>query len=211
MTRYGMVIDLRRCIGCDTCTIACKATNATQRGTMWNRVLKYESGKYPNSRINFLPITCMHCQEPECEKVCPTGATHRRDDGIVTVDYDKCIGCRYCMVACPYAARYFLDKARTYYPNYVTAYEELNLDKNELGAVQKCNFCLERVEQGLQPACVVSCPTSARFFGDLDDADSEVSRLIRERDGFVLNPELNTKPSVYYLPSEQRVTTEEPR
>ena len=202
MTRYGMVIDLRRCIGCDTCTIACKATNATSRGIMWNRVLKYETGKYPDSKLNFLPITCMHCQEPECEKVCPTGATTRREDGIVIVDRDKCIGCRYCMVACPYAARYFFDESRTYYPQYTTAYEKMKQEDRELGTVQKCDFCLERVEQGLQPACVVACPTSARFFGDLDDPDSEVSRLIQERNGFVLNPELGTSPSVHYLPSE---------
>lgn len=202
MTSYGMVIDLRRCIGCDTCTIACKATNATSRGIMWNRVLKYETGKYPDSKLNFLPVTCMHCQEPECEKVCPTGATTRREDGIVIVDRDKCIGCRYCMVACPYAARYFFDESRTYYPQYTTAYEKMKQENRELGTVQKCDFCLERVEQGLQPACVVACPTSARFFGDLDDPDSEVSRLIKERDGFVLNPELGTSPSVYYLPSE---------
>ena len=202
MTRYGMVIDLRRCIGCDTCTLACKAANATPRGTVWNRVLKYETGKYPNSRLNFLPITCMHCEEPECEKVCPTGATSKREDGIVVVDSEKCMGCRYCMNACPYAARYFYDQLYTYYPQHITAYEKIKRENGELGAVQKCDFCLERVEQGLQPSCVVSCPTSARFFGDLDDPDSEVSRLIRERNGFVLNPELGTNPSVYYLPAE---------
>ena len=202
MTSYGMVIDLRRCIGCDTCTIACKATNATSRGIMWNRVLKYETGKYPNSQLNFLPITCMHCEEPECEKVCPTGATTKRDDGIVVVDSDKCVGCRYCMVACPYAIRYFFDELQTYYPDHITPYEEIGYKKHKLGTVQKCDFCLERVEQGLQPACVAACPANARFFGDLDDSDSEVSKLIKERKGFVLNPELGTKPSVYYLPRD---------
>lgn len=202
MTRYGLVIDLKRCIGCDTCTIACKAVNATSRGIMWNRVLKYETGKYPNSQLNFLPITCMHCEEPECEKVCPTGATTKRDDGIVVVDSDKCVGCRYCMVACPYAIRYFFDELQTYYPDHITPYEEIGYKKHKLGTVQKCDFCLERVKQGLQPACVVACPANARFFGDLDDPDSEVSKLIRERKGFVLNPELGTKPSVYYLPRD---------
>lgn len=202
MVRYGMVIDLKRCIGCDTCTIACKAVNATSRGIMWNRVLKYETGKYPHSRLNFLPVLCMHCEEAECEKVCPTGATTRREDGIVTVDNDKCIGCRYCMVACPYAARYFADKLYTYCPGHVTSYEKIGYKKHKLGTVQRCNFCLERVEQGLEPSCVLSCIGNARFFGDLDDPDSEVSKLIKERRGFVLNPELDTKPSVYYLPMD---------
>ena len=201
MTKYGLVIDLKRCIGCDTCTIACKAANATSRGIIWNRVLKYETGKYPYSQLNFLPVTCMHCEEAECEKVCPTGATIKREDGIVVINSDKCVGCRYCMVACPYATRYFFDKLRTYYPGHVTSYETIGYTKHKLGTVQKCNFCLERIEQGLQPACVVSCPANARFFGDLDDPDSEVSKLIKERKGFVLNPELGTEPSVYYLPT----------
>ena len=106
------------------------------------------------------------------------------------------------MVACPYAANYFLDRLHTYYPQHVTSFEKIKRDEHEIGAVQKCDFCLERVEQGLQPACVLSCPTSARFFGDLADPDSEVSTLIREKEGFVLNPELGTKPTVYYLPAD---------
>ena len=164
--------------------------------------MKYETGKYPDGKLNFLPIICMHCEEPECEKVCPTGATIRRDDGIVVIDSDKCMGCRYCMVACPYAARYFLDKVYTYYPQHMTICEKISQRDYELGAVQKCDFCLERIEQGLEPVCVVACPVSARFFGDLENPNSDVSGLIREREGFVLNPELGTKPSVYYLPRE---------
>ena len=199
MTRYGMVINLKRCIGCDTCTMVCKATNATSRGVVWNRVLKYETGKYPCSRQHFLPVTCMQCEEPECQKVCPTGATIKREDGIIVIDSAKCMGCRYCMVACPYAARYFLDKLHPNYPQHVTSYEKVNWEKYELGTVEKCNFCVERIERGLQPACIASCPTSARFFGDLDDPDSEVSKLVREKGSFVLNPELDTKPAVHYL------------
>jgi Fe-S-cluster-containing dehydrogenase component len=203
MARYGMAIDLKRCIGCDTCTLACKSANATQRGILWNRLLKYETGHYPNSRLLFLPVGCMHCEEPLCKKVCPTGATSRRADGIVVIDSTKCIGCRYCMVACPYSARYFSDGVYSYYPHDVTPFEQDKGKKYPAGTVQKCNFCLERVEQGLEPACVVSCPTNARFFGDLDNPASEISRLIKEKKGFVLNPELNTKPSVYYLPRER--------
>lgn len=202
MTRYGMVIDLKRCVGCDTCTIACKATNATTRGILWNRVLKYETGKYPNSRLKFLPVACMHCKKPECEKVCPSGATIKREDGIVVVDNDKCIGCRYCMIACPYASRYYFNEVRNYYTGYVTPYEEIGYQKHKLGTVEKCDFCVDRVERGLEPSCVVSCTGNARFFGDLDDSGSEVSRLIKDRGGFVLNPEMNTEPSIYYLPSD---------
>ncbi len=203
MPRYGLVIDLKRCIGCDACSIACKAENATSRGIMWNRVLKYETGKYPDSRLNFLPITCMHCEDPECVKVCPTGASTKREDGIVVIDSDKCVGCRYCMIACPYATRYFFDELRSYYPEHMTPYEKEGYQKHKLGTVQKCDMCQSRVERGLQPACVEVCPAEARFFGDLDDPDSEVSRLIREREGFVLNPEFGTKPSVYYLPKDE--------
>jgi len=202
MARYGMVIDLKRCVGCDTCSIACKAISATTRGILWNRVLKYETGKYPNSKLHFLPVACMHCKEPECEKVCPTGATIKSEDGIVVVDNDKCIGCRYCMIACPYGSRYFYNEVRSYYPGHVTPYEEIGSQKHKLGTVEKCDLCVDRVECGLEPSCVVSCTGNARFFGDLDDPDSEVSRLIKEREGFVLNPEMDTEPSLYYLPSD---------
>lgn len=183
--------------------MACKAANATSRGVMWNRVFKYETGKYPNGKLNFLPVTCMHCEEPECEKVCPTGATTKREDGIVVIDSNKCVGCRYCMVACPYATRYFLDKLHTYYPYHLTSYEKIGYPKHKLGTVQKCDMCLTRLKRGLQPACVVACPGNARFFGDLDNLESEVSKLIKERGGFVLNPELGTRPSVYYLPKDE--------
>ncbi|MFC1910538.1 4Fe-4S dicluster domain-containing protein, partial [Chloroflexota bacterium] len=178
MARYGMVIDLKRCVGCDTCTMACKAANATTRGILWNRVLKYESGKYPYSKLNFLPMLCMHCKEPECEKVCPTGATSKRADGIVVVDNDKCIGCQYCMLACPYASRYYFNKVNTYYPKHITPFEEIGYKKHKLGTVEKCDFCAERLERGEDPSCVVSCTGHARYFGDLDKPDSEVSLLI---------------------------------
>lgn len=199
MARYGMVIDLKRCIGCDTCTIACKAENATPRGVLWNRVLKYETGVYPDSRLHFLPLICMHCDEPECEKVCPTGATKKREDGIVVIDSNKCMGCGCCILACPYASGSFLDKIHTYYAGHITPFEEIGYTKHKVGTVEKCDFCLERVVQGLQPKCVTACMGKARVFGDLDDPNSEVSRLIRERGGFTISSEMGTKPSCYYL------------
>jgi len=203
MTRYGMVIDLARCVGCDTCSIACKAEKTTPRGVQWNRVLKYETGVYPKSRRHFLPMQCMHCAEPECKKVCPTGAISKRDDGIVVIDGDKCMGCRYCVLACPYASPHNLDRRCTYDEGYVTPFEKADHQKHRAGTSEKCDFCLSRVEKGLEPACVASCVAKARFFGDLTDQESEVSRLIKERNGFVLNPEMKTDPSCYYLPRRE--------
>jgi molybdopterin-containing oxidoreductase family iron-sulfur binding subunit len=145
----------------------------------------------------------MHCEDPPCEKICPTGATQKREDGIVFVDYNKCMGCRACMIACPYQARYFLAELRPYYDGQgLTPYEELGYPTNGYvpGTVTKCNFCMERVDAGKEPACVANCPGRARYFGDLEDPDSEVSRLIRDRRGFQLHPEFGTNPSVFYLP-----------
>ena len=198
--KYGMVIDLKRCIGCDTCTVACRAENATSKGVLFNRVHKFEVGKYPHSKLGFLPVTCMHCGKPECEKQCPTGATKQREDGIVVIDAEKCMGCQYCVVTCPYSVRYYLDEIKPYVKGSETPYEKKGKKKHKKGAVEKCDFCLKRVEKGLDPACVTSCIANARHFGDLDDPNSEVSKLIALRRGYTLNPELGTEPSVYYLP-----------
>ncbi|MEK7848846.1 MAG: sulfate reduction electron transfer complex DsrMKJOP subunit DsrO [Chloroflexota bacterium] len=199
--RYGMVIDLKRCIGCYGCQIACKAENATPPGVFWARVLKQEAGKFPAVRRSSLPLLCMHCQDPACQQVCPTGATTKRPDGIVVVDADKCVGCRYCMMACPYNARYFHAKERAYFgQGLLTQYEKAGYPNHPTGVVEKCHFCYHRLEKGLEPACVANCMALARFFGDLDDPHSEVSRLIREKRGQQLHSELGTDPSVYYLP-----------
>ena len=202
MVRYGMVIDLRRCIGCRACVVACKQGNATPPGVFWTRVMSYEEGVYPNAKLRFLPILCMHCKEAACVKVCPTGATTKRDDGIVIVDSKKCVGCRYCIIACPYSVRFFVPKKpKGYYPGKgYTPYEEVRYREHEWGVVQKCNFCLSRVEKGEEPLCVQTCPASARYFGNLDDPNSVVSQLIVKRRGYQLRAELGTDPSVYYLP-----------
>ncbi|MBI2954525.1 MAG: 4Fe-4S dicluster domain-containing protein [Chloroflexi bacterium] len=199
--RYGMVIDLKRCIGCYGCQAVCKVENATPPGVFWARVMKREFGKYPNVRRVNLPLLCMHCREPECVKACPSGATVQREDGIVYVDETKCVGCRYCLMACPYGSRFFHAKERYYFEGYgATPFEEWGYRRHPTGVVSKCDFCRHRVDQGLEPACVANCMTKARHFGDLDDPQSEVSRLIRDRGGSQLYPELGTDPSVYYLP-----------
>lgn len=200
--RYGMVIDLKRCVGCFGCQLACKAENGTRPGTLWGRVVKREFGRFPNVRRISLPLLCMHCETPPCAAVCPTGATVKRPDGIVVIDAERCVGCRYCMMVCPYNARYYQEQELFYFPEQgPNPYEQAAYRRHPLGVVEKCDFCLSRLERGLEPACVANCMTKARFFGDLDDPESEVSRLIREEGGFQLHPELGTGPSVFYLPA----------
>ncbi len=198
--RMGMAIDLKRCIGCHSCTAACKLENATPPGVFWARVLEKESGKYPRAKRTFVPVLCNHCQDAPCLRACPSGATTQRGDGVVLVNQEKCIGFKACMEACPYEARFFLEEVGGYYPSGLTPFEEVGYRRHQKGTVSKCTFCADRVAKGLEPACVQTCPSVARVFGDLDDPESEVSRLIRERNSMQLRPELGTQPSVYYLP-----------
>jgi len=195
-----MVIDLQRCIGCNSCTVACRAEHGTPAGIHYHRVEKYEIGKYPSARMKFLPIPCMHCQDPPCLKVCPTGATYQREDGLVLIDDDKCMGCRYCVLACPYENRQFLSAINGYFEGHnPTPYEMLKHEDFEKGTVVKCDFCADRLAEGKLPACVETCPAQARYFGDLDDPESEVSQLIAAHGGTRLKEELGTNPSVYYI------------
>ena len=207
--RYGMAIDLRRCVGCEACTIACKQENHTPPGVAYAKVIKQETGTYPHVRRTFLPVLCNHCDDPPCVPVCPVGATWKREeDGIVVVDYEVCIACRYCVTACPYGARYF-DFGDNYYepmsafeeqpsPEYGKSWDRRN-GGSPIGNVRKCTFCLHRLARGEEPACVQTCMARARIFGDLNDPDSEVARLIAERRHFRLKEELGTGPNVYYL------------
>ena len=205
MPRYGMVIDLKRCYGCYACVMACKVKNHTPPGVFWARVLKGESGTYPNTVRQALPVLCNHCEEPSCQEVCPTGATMTLDGGIVVVDQDKCMGCKYCIMACPYGARYSVDKWESYFPAGIplSPYEEFSkkfwAEKSGVGTATKCDFCRDRLDEGKLPACVDACPAHARVFGDLDDPESEVSILLRTHKGTPLNPELGNQPKVYYL------------
>jgi Fe-S-cluster-containing dehydrogenase component len=212
-----MVIDLLRCIGCYGCQLACKAENATPPGVFWARVEFEEVGKYPHSGKLMLPLLCFHCEEAPCVDVCPTGASQKREDGIVFVDGDVCIGCRYCMMACPYGARYFYENQRSYFPGHLTPFEEVGYPQHQEGTVLKCTFCKHRVDEGVKrglkpgvdrdatPACVTNCMTKARYFGDLEDPESVVSQLVASGQAFQINPEQGTNPSVYYLPPQRPV------
>jgi molybdopterin-containing oxidoreductase family iron-sulfur binding subunit len=205
MARYGMVIDLKRCYGCYACMMACKTKNFTPPGVFWARVLKGEEGTFPNTVRQALPVLCMHCEDPSCVEVCPTGATFMQEDGIVVVNKETCMGCKSCLMACPYGARYTVDSWESYFPDGLplSPYEEFAKQRWEedsgCGVATKCDFCKDRIPDGKDPACVEACPANARTFGDLDDLDSEVSVLIRRHRGQQLNPELGNNPKVYYL------------
>lgn len=201
MTRWGMVLDLARCIGCNACTVACKIENGTPPDSYWARVYTEETGTYPDTKTTYVPALCNHCEDAPCVTVCPTKASYKRDDGIVMIDQNLCIGCRACMMACPYSNRFYLRKGvlETGYHGERTDFEELKWALFQEGTVNKCTFCAHRVDEGLEPACVITCPTDARIFGDLADEDSNVSVLIRERNGRQPSPELGTNPSVYYV------------
>ncbi len=199
--KYGMVIDLRRCIGCNACTIACKQQYGTPPGIFYSHVNITEAGVYPNARQTPLPVLCNHCEDAPCVDVCPTGASVKQTNGIVTIDASICIGCRYCMVACPYNVRQFIgSESQGYYPDKeLVPYEKVMYANHQVGTVEKCSFCATRVAAGELPACVLTCPGQARFFGDLDDPTSEVSKLILANNAKPLNEEAGTKPNVYYI------------
>jgi phenylacetyl-CoA:acceptor oxidoreductase subunit 1 len=211
MTRWAMVADLERCVGCQTCTAACRHANATSPAVQWRKVLDVESGVYPDVRRTFVPVGCQHCDDPPCMHVCPTTATRKRADGIVTIDYDLCIGCAYCDVACPYQARFKIDAAHFAYDRAAMPNEIAREDPSLIGVAQKCTFCVARIDTGLArglrpgsdpeatPACVNSCIATALHFGDVDDPDSNVSRLLREQKHFRMHEEVGTGPRFYYL------------
>lgn len=190
--RKAMVIDLDRCIGCNACAVACKAEHGVRLGGFRSWVSEEEVGTYPSVTREFLPRLCNHCKNAPCQKVCPTGATSRRSDGIVMVDQSRCIGCRHCMEACPYNARYFNSQ---HDPK-----DEQNWFKARThGTVDKCDFCSRRVDAVGEPACVGTCPGSARIFGDLEDPGSRVSQLLKASSSATLLEDLGTEPSVFYI------------
>jgi molybdopterin-containing oxidoreductase family iron-sulfur binding subunit len=204
--RYGMVIDLTRCVGCNSCTVACKQANGIPSGVFWSKVMLYETGGFPQARLLFLPMLCMHCQEAPCLEACPTGATYRGEGGLVLVDDDRCVGCRYCIMACPYEARSYNTRSpREYYPGQgMTEFEDVSIGQHPKGAIEKCTFCAPRLAEGKLPACVVTCPSEARIFGNLDDPESEVSKLVASGRAKPRLEEQGTRPSVFYIELETK-------
>jgi len=204
--QYGMTIDTKRCIGCHTCAVACKIENNLSQNTWWNRTLTVggdemdtAGGSFPRVSMSFITLACQHCKNPACVKVCPVGATYKDEEtGVVFQDYDRCIGCRYCMAACPYnGVRNFSWEEPQPVVDHATGGESVTpLQKN---TVNKCTLCRHRLAQGLEPACISTCPERAREFGDFDDPDSTVSRQLLERSNFQLLPEKDTDPSVHFL------------
>ena len=203
---YGFVIDQQRCIGCHTCAVACKIENNLPDVVWWNRILTdggaemdIPAGEFSNTTIDYIPVNCQHCENPACTKVCPVGATYKDENtGIVRQDVDKCIGCRMCMSACPYTGVRSFNWEE---PSHVLdiAIGDANAPDHQKHTVEKCTMCWHRVAQDEEPACIEACPGRARFWGDLDDPNSEVAKLVKSRSTKQLLADEGTNPSVYYL------------
>lgn len=182
--RYGFAIDQRTCIGCHACTVACKTEHQIPVGQFRTWVKYVDSGRFPNSTRDFAVLRCNHCTDAPCVRICPTKALFTRDDGIVDFDSERCIGCKSCLQGCPYDAIYLDEQTHT---------------------AAKCNFCAHRIDQNLEPACVVVCPTHSIWVGDLDDPDSGISKLITTNPVTVRAPEQHTGPNVFYLGADRAV------
>ncbi len=177
MARYAMAIDTKRCVGCADCVVACQTENNVPIGYCRDWIVEETVGVYPELQMEIRSERCNHCENSPCVRCCPTSASHYEEGGFVLVDHDECIGCKACIASCPYDARYVHPK----------------------GYVDKCTFCIHRVKEGKDPACVSVCPTRAMIFGDLDDPMSEISISLKKRKYKTLIPEAGTKPHVYYL------------
>lgn len=210
--KWAMVIDLRKCTGCNGCNIACVTENKLPPGISYRPVMTETQGTFPNVSRRFIPRPCMQCDDPPCVEVCPVSATYKRPDGIVAIDYDKCIGCRYCITACPYSARSF--DSGYFYSDFnggvrqpyellpSPEYGEERVRKegaSPIGNARKCTFCIHRIERGELPACTVSCFGRATYFGDMNDPESLVSELIAQPNVMRLKEELGTNPKVFYI------------
>lgn len=232
MPRWGMVIDLDKCTGCNACVVACKAENnippadperiGPNRDISWIELLTIVEGEYPNVKRRVIPRPCMQCDNPPCTKVCPVYATYKNEDGLVAQIYARCIGCRYCTNACPYTAKYF-NWFEPRWPAEMVNLLNPDVSVRPKGVVEKCTFCHHRLQKAKEqaraedrklregdyiPACVQTCPAEAMFFGDLDDSESSVSKLAKSSRAFRLMEELGTQPKVIYLTEGERHGTQ---
>lgn len=207
--KWAMVIDQSKCTGCGYCVKACQAQNDVAPDKSWTRIIEDKS---VGGQEVFIPMPCMQCEDAPCVDICPVKASYHRPDGIVMMDYDKCIGCRYCEMACPYGARSFNWEAFTGENPVVPGWGQPEIPRRPRGVVEKCSFCYQRIDRGLAfgltpgvdqaatPACVVACPNGARIFGDLNDPNSPVSVALATNSSYRLREELGTEPRVFYLP-----------
>ncbi len=223
MPRWGMVIDLNKCTGCGECVAACKVENNVAivgkeqsdhgRTMLWMDMLTIYEGEYPDVKVRQVPRPCFHCDNPPCTKVCPVRATYLNEEGIVAQIFPQCIGCRYCMAACPYTVKSF-NWYRPEFPQTMEAAMNPDVSVRPAGIVEKCTFCIHRLQKAKEqaaaenrelresdyvPACVEACPTRAITFGDLDNKNSQVARLTRSPRAFRFQEDLGTEPKVYYL------------
>lgn len=210
--KWGMLIDTRKCVGCHACTIGCISEYKLPPGVVYRPVLEEEKGTFPNLKRSFLPRPCMQCENPPCVKVCPVGATQKQKDGIVAIDYNKCIGCRSCIVNCPYGARTFDSgsfytegtpqlqpyEQATFY-EYGQKWSRKGPNSPVIGSARKCHFCTTRLTKGLLPVCATTCIGRATYFGDLNDKNSLISKVLSSGKPQRLKENLGTAPQVYYL------------
>ncbi|MFN6961300.1 MAG: 4Fe-4S dicluster domain-containing protein [Rhodocyclaceae bacterium] len=224
MSKFVRVIDTKRCMGCRSCVAACAVENHFTPNAPWNVMIEYEFGKYPHVSRVFVTMNCMHCENPPCKAACDAAgfkAISKNEYGVVLIDYDKCTGCRYCVATCPYGVPQYNERRDGLYPGgqHATPYESLTAGRRHpthrkiAGVVEKCTFCWHKLEPAIRagnhkaigkdprhtPSCDLVCPVGARIFGDLDDPDSEVSRIIGQKKAAQLKRAFGTRPQVYYV------------